>query len=120
MTDTNVKKIDNNLIKNNNEGNNKNANNESMDIIYDDKKDIYKINKIQFSIKIANKNFWGTIEQPKSFAIDRTCNNKNFLKKDKKTKHSQKSIKKIDDKTNKKKSFSLFNLKKNQIKILKI
>ena len=112
MTDTNVKKITSRQIKNNKEREDKNNNNESMDIIYDDKNDINKINKIQFSVKIINKNFWGNIIEPKSFAIDRTCNNKNNLIKEKKNKYNENTAKNIDDKINKKKSLSLFSLKK--------
>ena len=58
-----------------------------------------RMNKIQFSAKILNDNFWGNIPQPKNSEIDRTCNNKNKLKIDAKKKYKDKNP--INNKPNK-------------------
>ena len=54
---------------------------------FNGKKDYFKIdknlNEIQYNILIQFKNFWGDIPEPKSYGIDRTCNNRNNMKNEK-------------------------------------
>ena len=59
--------------------------NESMENIVNVNNDIDidKPDKIQYSIKIDKKNFWGMVTEPKPINVDRTCNNKNNIKKEK-------------------------------------
>ncbi len=93
------KKIDKNLTINNHSFNNKN--NDIINNTFNEKRDLYKIDKnltkIQYSIKILNKNFWGDIPEPKAYAMDRTCNNKNILKNESKRKQKENNKKKLTE-----------------------
>ena len=117
------KKIDNNLTFSNHSINNKN--NDIINNTFNEKRDVYKIDKkitkIQYSIKILNKNFWGDIPEPKAYAVDRTCNNKNILKNEPKRKQKENNKKKLTDRksnsylkhsSSKKTLFTLFHSKK--------
>ena len=117
------KKINNNLTFSNHSINNKN--NDIINNTFNEKRDVYKIDKkitkIQYSIKILNKNFWGDIPEPKAYAVDRTCNNKNILKNEPKRKQKENNKKKLTDRksnsylkhsSSKKTLFTLFHSKK--------
>ena len=82
-----------------------------------------KTNKIQFSVNISDNNYWDNIPQPKTHAIDRTCNKKNILKNELKNKENTKNInlnknkldsQKLNKKFSKKKLlYNLYHSKKN-------
>ena len=87
--------------------------NESMENIVNVNNDIDKPDKIQYSIKIDKYNFWGMVTEPKPINVDRTCNNKNKLKKEKNNKTINEEISFIKNNNKKiKTKMSLFQLQK--------
>ena len=116
MTQTYVEKIDIDEKEINFKGKitDNNLINESMENLLNDNNDINKPNKPQYSINMNKKNFWGIINQPKNINVDRTCNNRNILKKNKSRKTNdaiieEKLMKKI---SNINKRYSTFLYKK--------